>query len=190
MCDPATLTIAATATAAMGAAYQGYSAYSEAEYRSGAAANNAQLAREQAADALARGERDQQAKWREIAQTKASQIAAMAAAGLDTSFGTGLDIIGDTAVLGTEDVGIIAENAAREARGYSLQAQNFNAESKAQKRAGRTALIGTAFTVGSTILGGATQLQSMKLPTPKTPPVPGPSAFGASAWGAPYLRVR
>lgn len=189
MCDPATLTIAATATAALGAAYSGYSAYSEAEYKSGVAANNAQLAREQAADALARGERDQQMKWREIAQTKASQIAAMAAAGIDTSFGTGLDVIGDTAVLGTEDVSIMAENAAREARGYSLQAQSFNAEAKAQKRAGRHALISTAFDIGSTVLGGAQQLQGMKLPTPKTP-MPGPSSAGFSAWGAPYLKVR
>lgn len=189
MCDPATLTIAATVVSATGAAYQGYSAYTEANYRAGVADNNAALSREQAADAVERGEADQQRKWREISQIKASQIAAMAASGIDTSGGSAADLVGDTAVLGTEDVKIIAENAARETRGFHIQAQNFNNEAHAQRRAGTNALIGAGFNVATTILGGATQLQNMKLPTPKTPTMT-PAMHGASAWGAPYIKVK
>ena len=139
-----------------------------------------------------RGEVDQQRKWREISQLKASQIAAMAASGIDTSFGSAADVIGDTAVLGTEDVSIIAENAARETRGFQIQAQNYTNEGKAQKRAGTQALITAGFNVTSTILGGANQLQGMKLPGPSGSAAggPGPAAFGGSAWGAPYIRTK
>ena len=184
--------IAATAVSAAGAAFQGYSAYTEANYRAGVAKNNAGLAREQAADAVERGEVEQQRKWREISQLKASQIAAMAASGIDTSFGSAADVIGDTAVLGTEDVSIIAENAARETRGFQIQAQNYTNEGKAQKRAGTQALITAGFNVTSTILGGANQLQGMKLPGPSGSAAggPGPAAFGGSAWGAPYIRTK
>ena len=178
----------------MGAAYSGYSAYSEANYNAGVAKNNAALSREQAADAIERGEMDQQAEWRQISQMKASQIASLAASGVDTSFGSAADIVGDTSVLGTENVGIIAENAARETRGFHIQAQNFENEAGAQKRAGTQALVSAGFDIGSTILGGASQLKSMKLP-PSTGPMKRkagmtPGAVGPAGWGASYLRTK
>lgn len=150
--------------AAAGSAVQGYSAYTGAMYASGVAENNAALSREQAADSIRRGEDEQQAKWREISQIKAAQIAGMAASGIDTSFGSAADMIGDTAVLGTEDVSIIAENAARETRGFHIQAQNFNNEAGAKKREAYAGAVSTAFDIGSTIIGGASQLQGLKLP--------------------------
>lgn len=165
MCDPISLTIAATAVATAGQAFSGYTAYQEARAKSAIADQNAALSREQAADSIERGEREQQRQWRQVAQVESAQIAAMAASGIDTGFGSARDLITDTRVLGTEDVATIAENYARETRGFSIQAQNFNRESNAQSRAATNGLISTGFQIGGTILGGAQQLQGMKLPT-------------------------
>lgn len=191
MCDPATLTVAATLTAVAGAGYQGYTAYTEANYKASVAQNNATLSREQARDAELRGQEEEQLKWRQIAQTRAAQIAAMAASGIDTSFGSAADVVGDTMVLGTEDARVIRDNAARETRGFQIQAQNYDEERRGQKRAGRQALVATAFNITSTILGGAQQLQGMKLPTPATKvDVPGFTSGAGSQWAAPYIRTR
>lgn len=164
MCDPATLTIAATAVTAAGTAYSGVSAYGQARYQAQVADNNAQLARAEAADSEQRGLDEQIRMSREIASVRSSQIAAMAAAGFDTSSGTAADIVGDTNYFGRLDRENIARNSSNETTGYLRQAQNLNEQARGYRRAGRDALIGAGFKIGGDILGGASQLQSMKLP--------------------------
>jgi hypothetical protein len=141
------------------------SQYGEAGYQAQVAQNNASIAREQALDSENRGVLEQQRAAREIAAARSAQIAAMAAAGFDTTVGTAADIVGDTNYLGLLDRQAIAQNTASETTGYLRQAQNLNAQAKGYKRAATGALVQTAFKVGGDILGGAAQLQGMKLPS-------------------------
>lgn len=156
--------LAATAVSALGTVYSGVGTSNEARYASQVAANNATYARRQSADAEDRGVREQVRKGQEVAQVRSAQIAAAAANGLDTSFGSAADVVADTTVGGMLDQSIIRENAAREATGFQISAQNYDQESKAQKRASRDALVKTAFDVGGTILGGAGKIAGMKTP--------------------------
>lgn len=164
MCDPTGgFLIAATAITAAGAAYSGYQAYSQGRYQNEVARNNAVMDRDAAYDAEVRGQQDEVKRWREIAATRSAQIAAFAANGFDTSFGSAADVVGDTLALGREDARTIRENAGREARGHLISAQNYIEQGKAAARQGRAAATGSAFQVAGTILGGASQLQGMKL---------------------------
>ena len=176
MCDPVSLTIAATAVGVAGSAYTGVAANNDARYAAQVATNNAALARGEAADALDRGNREEMRKWREVAQTKSAQIAGMAANGLDTSFGSAVDVVTDTAVYGAMDAQTIQEGAAREATGFLMSAQNYGEEAKAQRRQGRNALIGAGFEAAGTILSGASQIKGMQRPTSKI------SGYGRSNW--------
>ena len=177
MCDPVTLVVASTVATAAGAAYSGYSAYQESRYQNDVAQNNATLERDAAYDSEVRGQRDEMMKWREIAATRSAQIAAFAANGFDTSFGSAVDVTGDTLALGFEDTNIIRENAAREARGHLISAQNYREQGAAAIRSGNAAAVKAGFNVAGTILGGAGQLQGMKAGVSQTT-----GGFGKSSW--------
>lgn len=185
MCDPVSLTIAATAVTAVGTLYTGYRGYQEGKYNAAVARNNATLERQQAADAEARGRIEEARHWRQVAALKAEQIAAFAANGFDTSFGSAADIVIDTARIGSDDAAAIRENTAREARGYLISAQNYEQEARAQRRAGRDSLISAGIGASGTILSGASQVNSMKpLPPRGAPSAPktGAGTVRAPAW--------
>lgn len=178
MCEPTTLLIAATVAAAAGTAYSGYQAVQESRYQNDVAQSNARSERDAAYDSEVRGQRSEAMKWREIAATRSAQIAAFAANGFDTSFGSAADVTGDTLAIGFEDTNIIRENAAREARGHVISAQNYREQGKAAIRSGNAAGVKAAFGTVSTILGGAAQLQGMKPGASQTT-----SGYGQSSWG-------
>lgn len=178
MCEPTTLLIAATALSAAGTAYSGYQSYQEGRYQNDVARNNAVMERDAAYDAEVRGQQTEALRWREIAATRSAQVAAFAANGFDTSFGSAADVATDTLQLGYEDTNTIRQNAGREARGHLISAQNYEQQGAAAARAGRSAVVGSAFKIGGTILGGAGQLQGMK--TGLSQSVGG---FGKSGWG-------
>jgi hypothetical protein len=180
VCDPVTLTIAATAVTAAGTLYGGYRAKQEGDYNAAVARNNATLEQQQAADALARGRTEEVKHGREVARLRAMQIAAFAANGLDTSFGSAADIVVDGALIGAEDAFNMRENTQREARGYLISAQNLQEEARQSKRAGRDALIGSVVDATGTVLSGASQVRNMK---------PIPSARGSAPRGAPAPKV-
>ena len=93
--------------------------------------------------------------YREVSAKMGAQRAAMAANGLDISFGSAADFVGDTAMYGEEDASTIAENTNRDVRGYLIQGANYRAEAKSQRNASTAALISGAFSMGSTLIGGA-----------------------------------
>lgn len=189
MCGPAALVVASTALSAIGAGYSGLAQIEQHKYQAGVARNNATAARNQAADAEERGKQDELKKWREVSYAKNAQLASFAASGLDTTFGSPLDVVTDTAVFGGQDAWQIRENAAREATGFMISAQNYDQEALAQKRAGRQAGVSALFDVSSTVIGGASQVMGMKAPKAKLkPPSMSPGMAGFSAWGAPYYR--
>lgn len=164
MCEPTTLAIAATAVSAAGQLFGGYVANQQGRYEQQVARNNQALERAAAADASDRGKRAEMAKWNEIAQTRAFQAAAMAANGFDSGFGTAADVQMDTLQLGYEDVSTIAENTQREVKGHLINAANYDAQGRAARARGRNAMIGSVFSAGGTILGGAGKIAGMNAP--------------------------
>lgn len=178
MCDPGTLTIAATAVSAAGQLFGGYVANQQGKYEQQVARNNQALERAAAADASDRGKRAEMAKWNEIAQTRAFQAAAMAANGFDSGFGTAADVQGDTLQLGYEDVHTIADNTQREIKGHLINASNYDAQGRAARARGKNAMIGSVFQAGGTVLAGAGKIAGSQAPTiPAGGPVENLTAF-------------
>lgn len=88
--------------------------------------NNSALAKLQASDAIQRGQTAEVNSELKTRQLQGHQAAMMAANGVDLSSGSPLNILSDTEFMGANDAGVIARNAAREAWGYNVQAQNYS----------------------------------------------------------------
>jgi len=160
MCTPAALPALALIGTGVSAAGVGYAALAANAQARGAAAQdavNAGEARNAAQDAIERGNVEQMRHSRDVSAQMAAQRAAMAANGLDIGFGSAADLVGDTAMYGQEDAAQIAKGTAGEVRGFEGQAAGFMADAASQRAAGRSALIGGALNMGSTIIGGAQQ---------------------------------
>ena len=167
MCD-VTLAIAATAAvvSGVGTVYTAQANSAASDYNAQIATMNAELSRRRAKDALARGAAAEQQKRLEVAQIKGRQLAAAAANGVDVSFGSPLDAMIDTAVLGELDAMTIRRNAARESYDYEVQAVNGKAEaslysmnSANQLTGGYLDAAGTVLGAGSNAYGGYQQRQ-------------------------------
>jgi len=155
MCDLSIMfTVGSSLLGAMGQIQQGQAANQAARYNAQVAQMNAQLAEERARDALERGREEEQKHRRQTAQTIGKQQVAMAANGLDLSFGSPLDLIVDTAVMGELDALTIKKNAYREERDHRQQANNYRAEAGMQLAAGKNAKRQSIFAAGGTLLGG------------------------------------
>ena len=107
---------------------QAAAAAASSRYQAQVAENNRITAERQAADTIERGQTEEQRSRQQTRQLQGRQVAALAASGVDTQSGSALDIIGDTAALGEIDALTIRDNAAREAHGQLVQAQNFGAQ--------------------------------------------------------------
>ncbi|MEQ6413224.1 hypothetical protein ODX41_20165, partial [Salmonella enterica subsp. enterica serovar Enteritidis] len=106
MCEPTTaLLIASTAMSSIGAVTAGIGQAQHYRYQAQIADQNARLANEQARDSIENTNLEAQRRYRELAQMKGAQTAAMAANGVDLNFGSPVDIQKDTAMIGAEDVG-------------------------------------------------------------------------------------
>lgn len=113
------------------------------------AQNNAKVAEYQAQDAERRGEKDAQEVMRRAAAAKSSQRVAMAANGLDLTYGTAADLQDQVDFFGQVDAATTRTNARKEAWAKRSQSANFQAEAAAT----RPWLAG-----GSTMLAGAGQV--------------------------------
>src|SRR5690606_27473851 len=91
-----------------------------AEYNAKVQDMNARIAERQARDAIERGQDEEQRKRMEVQRILGQQKAAMAANGVDLTFGSPMDVIVDTAVLGELDALTIRSNAYREAYQYRV----------------------------------------------------------------------
>lgn len=156
MCD-ITLALAAASTVigGIGQFQQGQAAASAAEYNAKIGEMNATLSERKAKDALERGQREEQRKRMEVARLKGRQKATFAASGVDVAFGSPLDTLVDTAVLGELDALTIRSNAAREAYDFEVDAVNQRAGSALQRSRAGAARTGSFLQAGGTVLGGA-----------------------------------
>lgn len=156
MCELTTiLAIGSTLIGAAGAVQQGKAANASAKYNAQVAEMNATLSERRAKDALERGAADEQRKRTEVSRIRGAQVAAMAANGVDINFGSPLDTIVDTAVLGELDALTIRTNAARESYDFRVQAVNGRADAALSRMNGKAAQTAGYLGAAGTLLGGA-----------------------------------
>lgn len=156
MCDiTAGIAIATALVGAAGSIQQGKAANAAAKYNANVAEMNARISDNRARDALERGKIEEQAKRREISQFKGRQEAAMAANGVDLSFGSPLDALVDTAMVGEIDALTVRSNANREAYGHKVDAANKTAQANLSKMEGKAAKTGSYWSAAGTLLSGA-----------------------------------
>lgn len=161
MCEIATiLTIASTAIGAVGAIQQGNAQAEASRYNAKVSTMNAEMSRRRAKDAQERGAREEQQKRAQIAALKGQQIAAMAANGVDLTFGSPLDTIADTAMLGELDALTIRKNTAREAYDYEVQAVNGQADANLSRMNANASQTAGYLNAAGTLLGGASTAYS------------------------------
>lgn len=138
MCEPTTILLAASTVAgAYGAYSSSQAAKAQAEYQADVAQANAIMAGYQREDALRRGEEEAQLAARQAERMRGTQVARLASNGLDITSGSSLSILEDTVFFGAQDAQTIRNNAAREAWGYSVQADNALASSQMYTSAAR-----------------------------------------------------
>lgn len=120
---------------------------------------NAQVAELQAEDAITRGQEEEQRFRMKVRGAIGSQRAGYAAGNIDVNTGTAADVQADAAFLGELDALTIAGNAAREAWGYKMQAEDLRArgrlareEGVAFAEAGRVAQSGSRWGAAGTLV--------------------------------------
>jgi hypothetical protein len=97
---------------------------------------NAQVADLQADDAITRGVEEQQRFRTKVRQAIGSARVGFAAGNIDVSQGSAADVQADAAFLGELDTLTIAGNAAREAWGFKMQAQDYRARGDLARQEG------------------------------------------------------
>lgn len=156
MCDiTMALTLAATAIGAVGQVQQSQATAASNRYNAQVQEMNATLADRRAKDAIERGAAEEQRKRQQVAQIQGQQRAGMAANGVDLTFGSPLDTIVDTAVLGELDALTIRSNTYREAYDYQVQGVNARSGATMSRMAASSAETGGHLGAFGTVLGGA-----------------------------------
>ncbi|WP_449540996.1 hypothetical protein [Enterobacter ludwigii] len=157
MCGPVAFVAASLAMSAM----QAYNQRQQGKYAKAMADQNADIAENQAEDAVNRGNIEADQRRREMRQRAGTQAATMGATGAELSTGNALDIFGDTAQFGTLDALTTVNNAQREAYGYQVQGMNATAQGNAAQSQARAAVTQTLMTAplkayGAYQMGGGT----------------------------------
>ena len=130
-----------------GTLLSGYSQYQQGKYEEGVAKANAKYEQFKAEDALRRGDVEESRHRLQVRRLLGTQRARQGASGVDINSGSPLAVALDTVSLGEMDAMTIRNNAAREAFGYRVQAENELARGKQARRQSR-------FKIGSTLLTG------------------------------------
>jgi hypothetical protein len=160
MCAP--LAVVGAGVAAAGTLIQGVQALAAGNYQQKVARANASMEAEGARDSITQGRDDALQFYRQIGQAKGSQVAALAANGIDPSFGSALRLQEDTASLAREDAARLYKNTDERTKGYLIRAQNDFAEGRAAKSAGVSAFAGSLFQAAGSLMGGFEQQSALK----------------------------
>lgn len=151
MCDPVTASMVLSAAGTMGTAYSQSQSY---KAQAGIAEQNAKLAEAQVAET----ERLKQQQLSEINEEKrqviGGQRAAMAASGTDSSMGSGLSELTDTAYLAKKDLDETEFNASQREWGYQMEANNYRTQAASLKASGKNAIISGILSATGQALAG------------------------------------
>ncbi len=115
---------------------------------------NAQIADAQAADAVTRGQEEENRYRQGVRTLVGSQRAGFAAQGVDIGTGSALDVQGDTAFLGELDALTIRTNAAREAWGHRASATDLRNRARVTRETGVFAEQGARAAGNAALIGG------------------------------------
>lgn len=166
-------------TAAAAQEKAGAAAREASESQAELADYNAQVAELQATDAVDRGAESESRFRTQVRKTIGEQRAGFAGGNIDVSYGSAVDVQADAAFLGEMDALQIRTNAAREAWGFKVQAEDYrrrgeimrkeglNAEAAARlnaqgtRESGRAAATANYFGMAGTLIGGTTSLLQM-----------------------------
>lgn len=174
MCDPVTLTVVAVSAAA--SAYGAYQtsagAKDQAKFQSAMAKNNAIMAENQAQDASNRGGEEAARIAAQAARVRSRQIATAAGSGIDIQSNSVQSQLEDTDFLSEMDRATVRSNAARQAWGFRVEADNLNATSAMYSA--------TAKAEKPLLAAGTSLLNSAASATPK-------GGFGGGAGSSPRL---
>lgn len=163
MCIPqAALAIGAAVMSAVGTGVSALSANAQAQYQAKVAERNAAMEREAFQVEQQATREEALAHYRNVAKLKGEQIVGAAANGVGVDFGTSADTLADTDMLAREDVKRIYDQGGQKMKARDISVSNYLGEAAAQRSAGKGALIGGAFNMGSTILGGVSQYRKLK----------------------------
>lgn len=149
------LTLGSTLLGAAGAVQQGNAAAKAANYQAKVGEMNATISERRAKDAMERGEVEEQRQRMEVQKVLGQQKVAYAASGVDLGFGSPLDTIVDTAVMGELDALTIRSNTYREAHDRRVDAANQRAGANISRMEGQAAKTGSYLSAVGTVLGGA-----------------------------------
>lgn len=150
------LGLLSTGIGAIGQVQQAQATASANKQNAQIAEMNAKLADRRARDALERGKENEQQQRVKAARLMGQQQVAMAANGVDLTFGSPLDTLVDTATMAELDALTIRKNAANEAYDYKVDGVNKRAQASMYRSAASSALTGGYLgAVGSVITGGA-----------------------------------
>lgn len=140
---------------------------------------NAQVAELQGEDAVDRGAEAESRFRTQVRRTIGEQRAGFAAGNIDVSFGSAVDVQADAAFLGEMDALQIRTNAAREAWGFKVQAEDYRKRgeiarkegvalqetarlnAQATRESGRAQATSNYFGAASTLIGGSVSLLQM-----------------------------
>lgn len=158
---------AAVSIMALGTGMSAYGQTRSGKETKGIYDRNAQLAELQAQDAIERGQVEETKSRRQTEQVIGRQRVSLAAQGVDINKGSALDVQADAAYLGELDALTIRNNAAKEAWGYRVQAQDYRYRGKVAQREGQFGAFKTILgSTGSFLLGkygGGTRRQTPDL---------------------------
>lgn len=134
------------------------------------AQTNAEIANYQAEDALKRGDKAAANHASAVKSLVGKQRASLAAQGIDVGSGSARDIQTDTHYLGALDALTIKNNAAKEAFGYKMNAQNYASQGAFSLAAANNSANNTLLTGGLNALGyGAYGMSKFESPFKKSP---------------------
>lgn len=161
MCLP--LAAVAAAASIAGAGVAAYGMVQQGKTAQQVADNNAKMAEYAAQDAQKRGEEDAMAVQRKAAALKSSQRVAMAANGLDLTYGTAADLQDQTDFFAQSDAATARTNASREA-------WRLRAGGEQDRAAGAAARSNANLSAAGTLISAAGSVASKWAPAPKKGP--------------------
>jgi hypothetical protein len=129
----------------IGSAVSAVGQYQAGKTQERIALRNQELAEQAAADAVERGNLEEEKHRLQVGALVAKQRALIASAGVEIGTGSPIDIFADTAAKGELDILTIRNNARREAWGLKGQALNFGYQGKLAKSRGAWGASSTAF---------------------------------------------
>nr|WP_156887038.1 hypothetical protein [Pleomorphomonas oryzae] len=141
---------------------QGVAAKQAADANAKIQQQNAIRADQQAHNVMTAGMKEEAKQKAETTQLVSKQQAAMAANGVDPTFGSPLDLMVDTATLGAQDAAAIRASTYRNYDDTRNQAVSYRNQANAYKAQGSNALMSGIIGAGTSILTGATDIAKYK----------------------------